>query len=131
MQGTGDIRGRMDNDEAALVFDVAIGFELGLEVTLLLPPGVPCRLDGNRVICLEVGVFERSDALLLAGGCVFDVGGDLGFVCLFLFGLFLLIGGCIGGLNSGLGLFRFELRSLFGLFAVLFYCKVVNEGDFI
>ena len=121
----------MDNDEAALVLNVAIRLELGLEVALLLPPGVPRRLNGNGVVCLEVGVFKRSNTLLLSGRCVLDVGGDLGLVGLFLFGLLLFIGDCVGGLNSSLCLFRFELRNLFGLLAVLFYYNDINNRSLI
>lgn len=58
VQSTGDVGRRVHDDEATSILDLAILLELGLEETLLLPPAVPGRLDGDGVVGLEMGVVE-------------------------------------------------------------------------
>ena len=76
VESTSDVRRRVNDDERSGILDLAILLELGLEEALLLPPAIPGRLDGDRVVRLEVGVFERSDALLLTLGGILDVFGN-------------------------------------------------------
>jgi hypothetical protein len=56
-----DVGGRKDDDEGPLLLDLAVFGQLRLEEALLLPPFGPGRLDGDRVVRLEVGVVEGFD----------------------------------------------------------------------
>jgi len=49
----------LDDDKGALLFDLTISCEFGLEKSFLLPPRVPSRFDSGRVISLVLRIIER------------------------------------------------------------------------
>lgn len=65
VQGAGDVRRGKGNNEGPRRLGISAMFRL--EISVLLPPIVPRRLDGLGVIGREVGVVERLKDLLLAG----------------------------------------------------------------
>lgn len=111
----------VDNDKGALILDLAVLVELGLEKAFLLPPLVPSSLDGDRVIGCIVGVAERADALLLArrGIVLVRWKGRLLYLCLLLLGLGLVRCASGGGGLGGGSFLLVELCLLFGLFSLL------------
>lgn len=69
VESAGDVGRRQRDDETLLGPDLSGA--LGLEEAALLPPLIPCRLDGLGRVRLEVRVglvVERVYLLLLAGG---------------------------------------------------------------
>lgn len=115
----------MDNDEVTGVLDLAVGGKLWLEETFLLPPAVPSRLNSDWIVCLEVRVFKRSNALLLADRGILDIFGQRFLLRLLLLCLLLL--GRIGSNLSSLRLFSLELGGLFGLLSFLFHYMIVSD----
>lgn len=61
MKVSGDVWRRLYNDEGALWLHLAILGKFRLEEPLLLPPGIPRRFDGDRVIGFVLRVFEGFD----------------------------------------------------------------------
>lgn len=118
--------GRGDNDcEVAFILDGAIGLELRLEEAFLLPPLVPCALDGDGVVGLELGIVEGLESLLLADRGIFDVLGQR--LLDGLRGLLLLrLASSLLGLCLGLGLLLLsKFGVLLGLLALpLYYDEV-------
>lgn len=61
VQGTYNVWWWLHDDERPTRLDLAILCELRLEGALFFPPGIPCGLDGGRVIGFEVGIFKRLE----------------------------------------------------------------------
>lgn len=125
VKGTGNVGRRMNNDELSFVLDTSVRLEFRLEETLLLPPIIPCGLDGNRVVGLEMGVVERSDSLFLALGSVLDVLGNGLLLSLLL--LRLLLFRSLGGGGGSLLLLCLELGLLLCLLSFLLHCVIKLE----
>lgn len=71
LQDSRDVWRRYD-DELALGLDLAFWCELQLEESLLLPPGIPCRLNGGGVVRGIIRVVEELEPLFLSCRGVFD-----------------------------------------------------------
>ena len=108
VESAGDVR-RWQRDDELASRGFPAGF--GLKVASLLPPLIPGSLDGAGVVCREMGMFERLDDLLLAGGGFVFVGRESRGLLLLLLGS----GHGSGLLRFGGGLLRGELGGLVGL----------------
>jgi hypothetical protein len=125
VESTGNVGWWVDNDEFALILDLAVRGELGLTEAGLVPPVIPRRLDSDGIVGFEMGVVERSNALLLSNRSLLDIWGK-NFLGLLLLDL-LLLDGLRGGLCF-LCLLCLEFGGLLGLFALLLHYTQLS-GD--